>query len=119
MEKLVRFIDNEYLVEILVDNLPGIMRVGNYMNTSYFEHGYPLGGVLVPKGNTTVVGYALNNHLDFTIYYNENEVKDSVVIVGFEISPRRFAWRLFFPLVSAITVSLRLNRPVIATVFLP
>ena len=88
VKQFVDFISNEYLAELLVDNLPGVMSVVTSENTTYYGHGFPVGGALVHYGNSTVVGYALNNHLDFKIYYNSKEIKDSYVIVGFEIVPR-------------------------------
>ena len=81
------FIDNEYLAEILVDNLPGIMNIRTTDGSVYYEHGYPVGGILVQYGNNTSMGYALNNHLDFKIYYNDESAEQSS-IVGFEIAPR-------------------------------
>ena len=59
-------------------------------DTTYYEHGFPIGGVLVKQGSDKPIGYALNNHLDFTVMYNEKESKNGFVIVGFEIKPRRF-----------------------------
>lgn len=78
------------MAELLVDNLPGVMRVKVSDEHSDYEHGFPVGGVLVQMGNSTVMGYALNNHLDFKIYVNDKEAENAFVIVGFEISPRRF-----------------------------
>ena len=60
--------------------------------TTYYEHGYPIGGVLIKQGDDKPIGYALNNHIDFTISYNEKESKDGFVIVGFEVAPRRFVF---------------------------
>lgn len=88
VKKFTEFISNEYLAEVLVDNLPGVMKVVTSDNYTYFGHGYPVGGALVHFGNSSVVGYALNNHLDFKIFYNNKEVKDSILIVGFEVTPR-------------------------------
>lgn len=90
LKQFVSFIDNEYLAEILVDNLPAIMNVRISEETTYYEHGYPIGGVLIKQGDDKPIGYALNNHIDFTISYNEKESKDGFVIVGFEVAPRRY-----------------------------
>ena len=87
VKKFIEFIDNEYLAEILVDNLPGIMNIRTTDGSVYYEHGYPVGGILVQYGNNTSMGYALNNHLDFKIYYNDESAEQSS-IVGFEIAPR-------------------------------
>lgn len=65
--------------------------------TTYYEHGYPVGGVLIKQGDDKPIGYALNNHIDFTISYNENESQDGFVIVGFEISPRRYDFWFLSP----------------------
>lgn len=88
IKKFVDFIDKEYLAEIIIDNLPGVITIQTNDGTTYYEHGYPVGGILVQNGNSDVLGYALNNHLDFKVYYNDQEVKDSAVIVGFEIVHR-------------------------------
>lgn len=108
----IDFIDNEYLAEILVDNLPGVMSVRTSDGTTYYEHGFPVGGVLVQRDSNTPMGYALNNHLDFKIFYNDKETKDASVIVGFEITPRRYLFSLSSTLVFAIRVSARFLRPV-------
>ena len=71
IKKFVEFIDNEYLAEVLVDNLPGVINVQTTDGMTYYEHGYPVGGVLVQNGSNDALGYALNNHLDFKIFYNE------------------------------------------------
>ena len=86
VSQFVDFIDNEYTAELLIDNLSGVMRVA----MSDYEHGFPIGGVLVQVSNGSMMGYALNNHLDFKIYVNEKDAENSLVIVGFEIAPRRF-----------------------------
>ena len=90
VSQFVDFIDNEYTAELLIDNLSGVMRVTMSDEYSDYEHGFPIGGVLVHVGNGSVMGYALNNHLDFKIYVNEKDAENSLVIVGFEIAPRRF-----------------------------
>ena len=86
----VDFINNEYTGEILVDNLPGVMRMTDKEGKVEYDHGYPIGGVVVQKENSSVVGYAINNHLDFNIYVNDKEAENSFVIVGFEMTPRRY-----------------------------
>ena len=90
--QFVNFIDNEYVAELLIDNLSGVMRVAISDEYSDYEHGFPIGGVLVQVDSKKPMGYALNNHLDFKIYVNEKDAENSVVIVGFEISPRRFSY---------------------------
>lgn len=89
VNKFIDFIDNEYLAEILIDNLPGVITIQANDGMTYYEHGYPVGGILIQSGSSDVLGYALNNHLDFKVYYNDQEEKDSFVIVGFEIAHRR------------------------------
>ena len=90
VSQFVDFIDNEYTAELLIDNLSGVMRVAMSDESSDYEHGFPIGGVLVQVSNGSMMGYALNNHLDFKIYVNEKDAENSLVIVGFEIAPRRF-----------------------------
>lgn len=89
VDMFVDFINNEYTGEVLVDNLPGVMRMTDKENKVEYYHGYPVGGVLVQPGNNSV-GYAINNHLDFNIYVNGREAENSFVIVGFEMTPRRY-----------------------------
>lgn len=107
IKKFVEFIDNEYLAEVLVDNLPGVINVQTTDGMTYYEHGYPVGGVLVQNGSNDALGYALNNHLDFKIFYNDKEVKDSVVIVGFEIVHRRYFYSFFLMNVVFVIILLR------------
>ena len=90
LKQFVSFINDEYLAEILVDNLPAVMNVRISEETTYYEHGYPIGGVLIKQGDDKPIGYALNNHIDFIISYNEKESKDGFEIVGFEVAPRRY-----------------------------
>ena len=96
VDMFVDFINNEYTGEILVDNLPGVMRMTDKEGNVEYEHGYPIGGVLVQTGNSSVVGFAINNHLDFNIYVNDKEAENAFVIVGFETTPRRYFHRPFF-----------------------
>ena len=90
VDMFVDFINKEYTGEVLVDNLPGVMRMVGENGKVEYDHGYPIGGVLVQKENSSAVGYAINNHLDFNIYVNDKEAENSFVIVGFEMTPRRF-----------------------------
>ena len=76
------------MAEILVDNLPAVMNIRLDDNSVYYERGYPIGGLGVKKDSSTPLGHAINNHLDFTIMYNE-ESKEGFEIVGFEVTPRR------------------------------
>lgn len=59
--------------------------------------GFPVGGTLLSKDTDRELGYALNNHLDFTIYLNDNEIRDVNTVVGFDITPRRYALLSNFP----------------------
>ena len=87
-------------------------------DTTYYEHGYPIGGVLVKQGNDKPIGYALNNHLDFTVMYNEQESKDGFVIVGFEISPRRFVlFPFLIPLVCNTQTKILFKECALKSVF--
>ena len=58
--------------------------------------GFPVGGVLLSKETDRELGYALNNHLDFTIYLNDKEIRDVNTVVGFDITPRRYVYHANF-----------------------
>ena len=61
-------------MELLADNLPGKMEVRNKDGLVQHLTGFPVGGTLLSKDTDRELGYALNNHLDFTIYLNDNEI---------------------------------------------
>ena len=92
IEQFIQAINNEYVVELLVDNLPGKMEVRNKDGFVQQLTGFPVGGTLLSKETDRELGYALNNHLDFTIYLNDKEIRDVYTVVGFDITPRRYVF---------------------------
>lgn len=77
-------IDDEYKVNMILDNLPvGMVRLkqdhGKEIKT--YERGFPVGKM---DGSGKPF---LNNHLHFTILYHRDSVTDLARIVGFEVEP--------------------------------
>lgn len=89
IDRFIHFIQDEYTAELLLDNLPGVMEVRTKEGLVRHLTGFPVGGVLLSKNTGLEMGYALNNHLDFTIHVNDHDVRDTLTVVGFDITPRR------------------------------
>jgi len=88
-------IDEEYLVNWIVDNLPAAFRTmtDDNRDVAMYQHGFPVGGkVLTQKKNTKL--HYLNNHVDITIQHHVPD--DSLEIVdGFK--PARIVGLLVEP----------------------
>lgn len=85
-ELFSELISDEYVGNLLLDNLPVSMKIVSESNV-FYEHGYPLGGNIIQSKDSTILGKAINNHLDFTILYHSTQ-NGKVQIVGFEVSPK-------------------------------
>ncbi|KAK8812439.1 hypothetical protein WA158_007673 [Blastocystis sp. Blastoise] len=83
VNQLEYLISNEYSVHMILDGIPATMKVITSTGDSFYEHGFPLGGVIADPQNNTIIGNAINNHLHFIIYYHETEDK-LIEIHGFE-----------------------------------
>jgi len=91
VNKFVRRIENEYVVNLLVDNLPAATEVqiqdgGGILPV--YEHGYPIGGAIISPGKKKNTHF-LNNHLRMTIKWHQPEGmgKEGHRIVGFLVEP--------------------------------
>ncbi|KAF9217462.1 hypothetical protein BGZ59_004067 [Podila verticillata] len=80
------FIENEYFVEWIVDNMPGATRYGlgedSTKRQRRYQAGFPLGKFKFGKHN-------INNHVTLRILYQRqgSEIPDGKLIVGFEVYP--------------------------------
>ncbi|KVI11719.1 Nonaspanin (TM9SF) [Cynara cardunculus var. scolymus] len=70
-------IDDEYRVNMILDNLPLVVPVTRLEQDSHvlYQHGYLM----------KVEKYFINNHLTFTVKFHKDEQLDSARIVGFEL----------------------------------
>lgn len=91
--EFIKYIDDEYLGQIYVDGFAGFVKMTTPDGKVFMEQGYPVGGVLVNQGNTDPIGYAINNHIDFVVHYNDEEKSGQVTIVGFEMVPRSIHYK--------------------------
>ncbi|KAK9078357.1 hypothetical protein SSX86_002414 [Deinandra increscens subsp. villosa] len=89
-KKFKEKIDDEYRVNMILDNLPVAVprrrRDADGSPLTIYEHGFRVGF----KGNYAGVKeekYFINNHLSFRVMYHTNLDTDSVRIVGFEVTP--------------------------------
>ncbi|GBG31966.1 Transmembrane 9 superfamily member 9 [Hondaea fermentalgiana] len=72
----VEKIEEQYLVNWIVDNLPVAYRTLNEEHTKqldYFSHGFPLGGTMVSPKMPTVQKYFLHNHVKIVLQYHVPE----------------------------------------------
>ncbi|XP_051149425.1 transmembrane 9 superfamily member 9-like [Andrographis paniculata] len=78
-------IDDEYQVNMILDNLPLVMPFkGPNMDTLIYQHGFPVGW----KGQYgQTEKYLIHNHLAFTVKYHKDIETDAARIVGFEVKP--------------------------------
>ncbi|TPX40358.1 hypothetical protein SeMB42_g06041 [Synchytrium endobioticum] len=75
-------INNYYLVEWILDDLPGATKVIDSNNKKSYDVGFPVGFRDEKTGRTE-----LNTHFDFKIMYEKKKSNDKL-IVGFEVQPR-------------------------------
>ena len=87
--KLKESVEDEYRVNMILDNLPTAMvriREDNGVSMKVYERGFPVGF----KAATEEGGeekYFLHNHARFTILYHKDIETDLARIVGFEVEP--------------------------------
>ncbi|XP_024967823.1 transmembrane 9 superfamily member 9-like isoform X2 [Cynara cardunculus var. scolymus] len=79
-------IDDEYRVNMILDNLPLVVPVTRLEQDSHvlYQHGYLVGRKVWYAG-MKVEKYFINNHLTFTVKFHKDEQLDSARIVGFEV----------------------------------
>ncbi|KAI6658978.1 Transmembrane 9 superfamily member 4-like isoform X3 [Oopsacas minuta] len=71
-------IDNEYFVQLILDQLPVITEFLG--DDKIYDLGYSVGFTLEGK-------YYINNHLDFVLKYHESSIQGQYRIVGFSVKP--------------------------------
>lgn len=81
-----RLIEKQYRVHYTLDSLPIIVRS---QDLNHALRGYPLGFKMIPQDSKGAEVF-LNNHLRFTIYYNEktsDENDNKIHVTGFDVTP--------------------------------
>ncbi|GER45024.1 endomembrane protein 70 protein family [Striga asiatica] len=82
-------IDDEYRVNMILDNLPVAMlrqrRDGS--STTTYEHGFRVVSRRSMPGLSKEEKYFIHNHLSFRVVYHRDHETDSARIVGFEVTP--------------------------------
>mmetsp|Transcript_19651 Transcript_19651/g.38394 ORF Transcript_19651/g.38394 Transcript_19651/m.38394 type:complete len:657 (+) Transcript_19651:247-2217(+) len=92
--QFVEKIEEQYLVNWIVDNLPVAYRTLNEAKTKqlrYYSHGFPLGGMMVSPSNPSESHYFLNNHVNIILQYHvpDFEVAANQDKIQFEELPGR------------------------------
>jgi len=95
LQAFALMIQEEYRVNMLLDNLPVAMSIFNEMDdgttTKSYEIGYPIGFADIPGADSSdeeTDSVYLFNHLRFTILYHEDpSLRDGRRVVGFEVEP--------------------------------
>ncbi|KAM7252562.1 hypothetical protein ACFE04_008071 [Oxalis oulophora] len=83
-------IDDEYKVNMILDNLPLVIPILGWNfdqdNSLVYEHGFHV-GLKGHYAGTQDDKYFIHNHLAFTVKYHKDEQSDAARIVGFEVEP--------------------------------
>ncbi|PIN18516.1 Endosomal membrane protein, EMP70 [Handroanthus impetiginosus] len=80
-------IDDEYRVNMILDNLPLVVPYKRPdMDSLFYQHGFPV-GMKGQYAGRTEEKYFIHNHLAFTVKYHKDEETDAARIVGFEVKP--------------------------------
>ncbi|KAI5070386.1 hypothetical protein GOP47_0014729 [Adiantum capillus-veneris] len=81
-------IDEEYRVNMILDNLPVAMStVGpDGTVTKFYEHGFPVGSKEI-VADRDEQKYVIFNHLAFTVFYHKDGESKASRVVGFEVTP--------------------------------
>ncbi|KAL8145277.1 transmembrane 9 superfamily member 8-like [Apium graveolens] len=88
-KKLKEKIDDEYRVNMILDNLPlvvPVQRPDRETSSFVYQHGYHVGFKGQYAGSKEEK-YFINNHLTFTVKYHKDVQTDTARIVGFEVKP--------------------------------
>ncbi|KAK9100201.1 hypothetical protein Scep_023631 [Stephania cephalantha] len=82
-------IDDEYRVNMILDNLPLVVPVPRRDQESVimYQHGFLLGLKDGTYSGSKDQKHYINNHLQFTVKYHKDTQSDSARIVGFEVKP--------------------------------
>lgn len=87
--KLKEKIDDEYRVNMILDNLPlvvPVQRPDRETSSFVYQHGFHVGFKGQYAGSKDEK-YFINNHLTFTVKYHKDVQTDTARIVGFEVKP--------------------------------
>ncbi|KAK9098210.1 hypothetical protein Syun_025255 [Stephania yunnanensis] len=82
-------IDDEYRVNMILDNLPLVVPVPRRDQESVimYQHGFLVGLKDGTYSGSKDQKHYINNHLQFTVKYHKDTQSDSARIVGFEVKP--------------------------------
>eukprot|EP01098_Paradermamoeba_levis_P015038 TRINITY_DN7435_c0_g1_i1.p1 TRINITY_DN7435_c0_g1~~TRINITY_DN7435_c0_g1_i1.p1 ORF type:complete len:290 (+),score=32.19 TRINITY_DN7435_c0_g1_i1:670-1539(+) len=100
LPSLDELISQKYQIHWILDNLPAMISEDPKPQflawPKYRQEGFPVGvrGVDIPELNLGNQNY-LNNHLDLTLYYNE-QTDGGIRITGFAVDPKSVAHDDFF-----------------------
>jgi transmembrane 9 superfamily protein 2/4 len=78
-------VEEDYKVNMLLDHLPVAQPMYEESGAKTYATGYPVGFASVLKGRPGAV--LLNNHIHFTVLYNDFHGPDKQRVVGFEVKP--------------------------------
>ncbi|KAK4757564.1 hypothetical protein SAY87_018865 [Trapa incisa] len=79
-------IDDEYRVNMILDNLPLVVPVANQGMPKFYQHGFPVGFKGQYSGSKEEKHF-IYNHLSFTVKFHKDAVTEAARIVGFEVKP--------------------------------
>ncbi|KAK1289564.1 hypothetical protein QJS10_CPB18g00755 [Acorus calamus] len=79
-------IDDDYRVNMILDNLPVAVNRLKKDGSHSYEHGFQI-GLKGPGGSKKDAKYYINNHLSFKVMYHKDLETDEARIVGFEVTP--------------------------------
>ncbi|KAH7288216.1 hypothetical protein KP509_31G017400 [Ceratopteris richardii] len=89
-KKFKEKIDNEYRVNMILDNLPVAIKRERHdgsPNLYYYEEGFPVGVKSIGGETGKESKYFINNHLSFEVLYHLDPDTATSRIVGFEVIP--------------------------------
>ncbi|KAH7660080.1 transmembrane 9 superfamily member 2/4 protein [Dioscorea alata] len=89
VKEFVEKIDDEYRVNMILDNLPLVVPAQrmNQDSTIIYQLGFFVGFKLPPFSGSKDYKHFIHNHLSFTVKYHKDEEMDLARIVGFEVKP--------------------------------
>jgi transmembrane 9 superfamily protein 2/4 len=78
-------IDDDYRVNMILDNLPVAMRIPS--DNSVYDRGFRVGVKDSLEKGSTEHKYFIHNHLSFKVQYHIDGVSETSRIVGFDVTP--------------------------------
>nr|GMD75314.1 transmembrane 9 superfamily member 9 [Ipomoea batatas] len=80
-------IDDEYRVNMILDNLPLVMPIKRPdLDSIVYQHGFHV-GLKGQYAGSKEEKFFIHNHLAFTVKFHKDEQTDAARIVGFEVKP--------------------------------